>query len=61
MYRSFLLRVWYEDDEHAAAGWQAEVRQIQSGESRTFSSREALLAFLQLLADDVDKQRQLEE
>jgi hypothetical protein len=49
MYRSFLLRMWYEEEGREGTGWQAEIQQIQSGESWTFSSREGLLAFLHKL------------
>jgi hypothetical protein len=59
MYQSYLLRVWYEDDEQHVADWQAEIQQIQSGESWTFSSREALLSSLyQLLKHPDDSEGQ---
>jgi hypothetical protein len=53
-YRSFLVRVWREDDEREAAVWQAEVKQIQSGERWSFDNQEALLAFLHRKTNDVD-------
>lgn len=49
VYRSYLVRVWAEDGEQEADDWEAEVQQIQSGESWTFSSREALIAFFRRL------------
>lgn len=60
MYNSFMVRVWRDDDAKDAASWQAEVQRIQSGESWTFSSPEALLAFLHRLTldDDWESQRQ---
>jgi hypothetical protein len=57
-YRSFLVRVWHEEDEQDerdAAGWQAEVKQIQSGERWSFSSQEALIAFLHRKTNEVDR------
>lgn len=70
MYRSFLLRVWYEDgqnpgdqnpgDQNTAAQtgphWQAEVQQIQSGESWTFKRRRDLLAFVQQLTHEAHEE-----
>lgn len=61
MYRSFLVRVWIEKDEKKAAGWQAEVQEIQSGERWNFSSREALRTFLQWLIADYERDRRDQE
>jgi hypothetical protein len=58
MYSSFLVRVWRDEDAEGHAGWQAEVQQIQSGKSWTFSSHEALLAFLQRLTSGDDRESQ---
>jgi hypothetical protein len=52
MYNSFLVRVWRDDDAEQDTGWQAEVQQIQNGESWNFRNPEALLAFLHKLVDD---------
>lgn len=49
MYHSYLVRVWSEDDEGDTAGWQAEIQQIQSGESWSFSSRRETLDCLHQL------------
>jgi hypothetical protein len=49
--------VWWEDDEREAAGWQAEVKQIQSGERWSFSSQEALIAFLHRKTNDAERER----
>lgn len=49
-YRSFLLRLWLENetaDPNSPAGWQAEVESIQSGESWSFSDLRSLLEFIE--------------
>jgi hypothetical protein len=61
MYRSFLVRVWRDENEPQVAQLQAEVRQIQSGESWVFSSREALLAFFRDLTAEDAQEHQTEE
>jgi len=64
LYSSFLVRVWFEGEEQWDTGWQAEVQQIQSGESWVFNSREELLAFfngLPRLLDESDSETNLLE
>jgi hypothetical protein len=49
-YRSFLLRLWLENETanpSSPAGWQAEVESIQSGESWSFSDLSSLLDFIE--------------
>jgi len=50
-YRSFLLRLWLENEvagSSSPAGWQAEVESIQSGESWSFSDLASLLDFIEV-------------
>ena len=54
-YRSFLVRLWCElrlDSPEAAAAWQSEVEQIQSGQRWTFGDLDELLNFLRLQAEE---------
>ena len=49
-YRSFLLRLWRENETanpSSPAGWQAEMESIQSGESWSFSDLRSLLDFIE--------------
>jgi hypothetical protein len=55
MYQSYLVRVWFEDDEQQSAGWQAEIQQIQSGDSWSFSNRQELLDCLTQLLSEPDE------
>ncbi len=63
-YASFLIRVWREEPllwplpleggGREAFEWQGEVEHIQSGRCWTFGSLDEVLAFLRLLAENLD-------
>lgn len=47
-YKSFLLRLWREQDDPAVnANWEAEIEHIQSGERWVFKTEAELIAYLQ--------------
>ena len=52
-YRSFLLRLWQEEEAETPATWHGEVESIQTGRKWEFDCLESILDFLrtQTLAD----------
>ena len=52
-YRSFLLRLWQEEDMDGTATWRGEAESIQTGRQWQFAGLESIIAFFrtQILAD----------
>jgi len=47
MYRAYLLRLWWEDDE--GGYWRARLENVATGEAQGFASLEKLVEFLESL------------
>jgi len=45
MYRAYLLRLWWEDDE--GGYWRARLENVHTGEAKGFPSLDKLVEFLQ--------------
>lgn len=46
-YKSFLLRLWQEEQAESLAGWQGEVESIQTGQKWSFVDLVTMADFLQ--------------